>query len=109
MSATELHKITVTGSNKAWIPVLLPPGRYTLWLTFPTGVSGTVKVITSRNPNDADYIASGDQAGSQVSFASGGTYNTKAVDITGGKFVGVEGDSVSGGSAVAYIDKASDD
>lgn len=95
--------IEITGSNTVWFTHVPPPGVHTLILTFPSGVTGTLKVVVAVDPNDPDNIAPAKKDGTQISFASGGTYASEAFDITGGKAIGVEGDSVIGGAAKAYL------
>lgn len=102
--------ISISTNTTTWFTHPAPLGLNTLRLTFPTGVTGTMKVVCSSDKSDSDKTGSVDvpgTPGTQISFASGGTYKSYYVDITGSKFIGIETTSISGGSVEAELLRSS--
>jgi hypothetical protein len=98
-------ELSISTNTTTWFPHPINKGRCTLRITFPTGVTGTAKVVTSSDKSDSEKTGAVFQSDftTQVSFDGGGTYLSYYVDISGEKYFGIETTSISGGSITAEI------
>lgn len=101
--------LSISTNTTTWFAYPMDLGIHTLRLTFPNGVTGSFAVVCSTDPSDSRKTGSVDVPGSpgtQIAFASGGSFNSYYVDISGQKFIGIVSTSMAGGAATAELVRA---
>jgi hypothetical protein len=95
--------ISSSTAQTLWFENKLGQGKYTVRLSYPSGVTGNMALVASHKPTDSYKTGAVEDASGAITFASGGARASRYIDVTGNKYIGVVFTSIAGGAAEAEV------